>query len=70
MIFEFASSFLDLNQLVTSLAVAFGSIVLQRVAAALLPAILSFLASLAVLFILFIIFLLSIITLATLPPIL
>ncbi|MEM9628043.1 MAG: hypothetical protein AAGA21_17550 [Pseudomonadota bacterium] len=68
MIFEFASSFLDLNQLLTSLAVAFGSIILQRVAATLLPAILSFLASLAVLIILFIIFLLSLITLATVTP--
>ena len=66
--FEFTSSFLDSSQLVTSLTVAFGSIILRQAVSLFLPAILSFLANLAVLIILFIIFILSIFTFASLPP--
>ena len=69
MLFELLFQFLDPSQLVTSVAVAFSSIVLQRLVTIFLPAFLSFLASLAVMIILFVIFLLSLVVLVSLPPI-
>ena len=70
MLFELLLQSLEPTQILTSTAVALGSIVLRHVGARLLAIFISFLANLAILIALFLIFLASVLTLCIFAPLL